>query len=67
MTISEIESPPLALSTKIARNRRAHKPYQTKSGRWRKPRPKSISIKPLVDTGLLIASITSDLIDKEPE
>lgn len=62
-TISELDSPPLALSTKIARNRRAHAP--TKSGRKR--RPKSVSIKPLVDTGLLIRSISSTVIDGENE
>lgn len=62
-TISELDSPPLALSTKIARNRRAHAP--TKSGRKR--RPKSVSIKPLVDTGLLIRSISSTVLDGENE
>lgn len=67
IAISELDSPPLAQSTKIARNRRAHKPYITKSGRLRKPKPKLISIKPLVDTGLLLESITSDVVDKEGE
>ena len=62
-TISGLDSPPLALSTKIARNRRAHAP--TKSGRKR--RPKSVSIKPLVDTGLLIRSISSTVLDGENE
>lgn len=57
-TISELDSPPLALSTKIARNRKAHQ-----GGK----KPKAISIKPLVDTGLLISSITSDVVDKEGE
>ncbi|MFC2543989.1 MAG: hypothetical protein ACFNUN_03835 [Aggregatibacter sp.] len=62
-TISGLDSPPLALSTKIARNRRAHAP--TQSGRKR--RPKSVSIKPLVDTGLLIRSISSTVLDGENE
>lgn len=59
-TISEIHTPPLALSTKIARNRKAHRPYAN----GRKRRPKSISIKPLIDTGLLIESISHQIVDK---
>lgn len=59
--ISEITDPPLSLATKIARNRKAHK---SKDGK-RKRRPKAISIKPLVDSGLLHASISHQVVDKE--
>lgn len=55
--IGEITSPPLALSTLKARNRKAHN--QSKS------KPKAISIKPLIDTGLMQDSISSIVEDKE--
>ncbi|WP_314878539.1 hypothetical protein [Haemophilus parahaemolyticus] len=59
-TLSELTTPPLALSTKIARNRKAHK---GKNGRKRKP--KAVSIKPLIDTKRLSSSIASDVVDKK--
>lgn len=55
-TISEIMSPPLSVATKKARNNRAYK--QSK-------RPKAISIKPLIDTGLMQKSISYVVSDKE--
>lgn len=59
-TLSKLTTPPLALPTKIARNRKAHK---GKNGRKRKP--KSVSIKPLIDTKRLSSSIASDVVDKK--
>ena len=53
-TLSNVASPPLALSTKLARNRKAYK----NGGK-----PKAISIKPLYDTGLLQASISFEVVD----
>lgn len=57
-TIASIDSPRLATSTLIARNRKRHK-----NGR----KPKAISIKPLVDSGLMMASITYKVADKGEE
>ena len=57
-TIASIDSPRLATSTLIARNRKRHK-----NGR----KPKAISIKPLVDSGLMMASITYKVADKGAE
>ena len=59
-TISNIDSPPLALSTKKARNRKAHQ-QAAKYGK----KPNAVSIKPLVDTKLLIHSISHIVVDKE--
>lgn len=59
-TISNIDSPPLALSTKKARNRKAHQ-QAAKYGK----KPNVVSIKPLVDTKLLIHSISHIVVDKE--
>lgn len=55
-TISEITAPPLSLATKKARNRKAMK-----------SKAKAVSIKPLVDSGLLIASINSVVADRGTE
>lgn len=66
-TLSELMSPPLAVSTKIARNRRAHKPRKGKNGRLITPKPKAISIKPLIDTKRLSTSISSDVVEKGSE
>jgi len=49
-TISQIMDPPLAPATIAARQRRRKTP--------------GVSTKPLVDTGLLIQSVTSDVVDK---
>lgn len=57
-TIASIDSPRLATSTLIARNRKRHK-----NGR----KPKAISIKPLEDSGLMMASITYKVADKGDE
>lgn len=62
-TISNIDSPPLALSTKKARNRKAHQ--QTDEHKKNKKKPKAISIKPLEDTKFLIHSISHIVVDKE--
>lgn len=59
-TISNIDAPPLAISTKKARNRKAHKQTE-KYGK----KPNAVSIKPLVDTKLLIDSIGYVVVDKE--
>lgn len=59
-TISNIDSPPLAISTKKARNRKAHQ-QAAEYGQ----KPNSVSIKPLVDTKLLIHSISHIVVDKE--
>lgn len=58
-TISNIHSPPLARSTKMARNRKAHK-QAAKYGK----KPNAVSIKPLEDTKLLISSIGYKVVDK---
>ncbi|TCJ96148.1 hypothetical protein EV694_1700 [Volucribacter psittacicida] len=60
-TISNIHSPPLSLATKIARNRKAHQ----KNAKGRRKRPKSVSIKPLIDSGLLVTSISSQVVEGE--
>lgn len=59
-TLSNILSPPLAVSTKIARNRKAHQ----RSAKYGKT-PNAVSIKPLVDTGLLFDSIDHVVVEKE--
>lgn len=52
-SISKITDPPLKASTIKARNKR----YKTRSA--------SVSAKPLVDTGVLISSITSKVTERE--
>ncbi|AHG75433.1 hypothetical protein X808_9100 [Mannheimia varigena USDA-ARS-USMARC-1296] len=59
-TISNIDAPQLAISTKKARNRKAHQ-QAAKYGK----KPNAVSIKPLVDTKLLIHSIGYVVVDKE--
>lgn len=54
--IGEITSPRLAIATLKARNRKAHKGGL---------KPKAISIKPLIDTGLMQKSISSVVVDRE--
>lgn len=60
-TISEIHTPKLETSTLIARNRKAYRLYAN----GQRARPDSISIKPLVDDGDLIDSISYQIVDKE--
>ncbi|MDO9950462.1 hypothetical protein Q7404_08395 [Glaesserella parasuis] len=57
--ISNIDVPPLAISTKKARNRKAHQ----QTAKYNK-KPKAVSIKPLVDTKVLISSISYIVTDK---